>query len=331
MSLSITIRYLTVALLVFGSSASSAQTCDEVEPSDIGEYDFALPDYIGDLEYYDEQLHDDPRLGYAITYLDEGTRLDIFFYDYGIFDIPDGIDSKVLREHYEEVKAQLKESGAYSRVTLQSERQVSLGSSEIPALEAHYLLQAGQSKLLSFIFLTARYGEFIKIRLSLPVEKRSEAAKVVDAVFSALGKALCATESSERADNATVLAAIDRMLGAKSVEDALDEVEAVLAYAAYEEAPIEIVIDENFFQFTDNMSDDSFFMAFYFAGAIKFDLENPSASRDPVADTLSAIRATVTGLRIYQSVDPSFEHPFIEDLARLDKAGGLEEFVRSKH
>ena len=286
---------------------------------------------LPNLQYYDDQIHDDPRLGYTITYVDEGSRLDIFFYDYGIVDIPDGIDSKVLREHYEEVKAQLKKSGAYSRVTLQSERQVSLGSSEIPALEAHYLLQAGQSKIVSFIYLTAKYGEFIKVGLRLPVEKQGETAKVVDEIFSTLGESLCASESSERADNASILAAIDRLLSARSVEHALNEVEAVIAYAAYEKAPIEIVIDENFFQFTDNMSDDSFFMAFYFAGAIKFDLENPSASRDAIADVTSAIRATVTALRIYQSDDPAYERPFIEDLARLDKAGGLEEYVRSRH
>ena len=330
MSASKIIKYITVALLFSGWSASSAQTCDGTDSNVSDPYAFEMPDFIGDLEFYDEQIYDDPRLGYVVTYAGDGSRLDIFFYDNGIMDIPDGIDSDVLRKHYEEVKSQLKESDAYSKITLQSERQVTLGPNEIPALEAHYLLTAGQRKLLSFIFLTAKYGEFIKVRLSLPLENRAQASKIIDAVFSTLGKDLCSAMMPAQADSATVLAAIDRMFGARTVTDAMDEIETVMAYAASESVPVQIVINEDFFRFTDDIMNDAFFMAFYLAGAIKYDLRNPSASRDPDADALSAIRATITALRIYQSNDPCYEHPFIEKLAKLDKAGELQAFVRSR-
>lgn len=331
MSASKIVKYVTAALLLSGWSASAAQYCEELNLYAAATLALELPDYIGDLEFNDDQLHEDPRLGYAVTYIDDGVRLDIYFYDYGFDDIPDGINSRVLREHYEEVKAGLKESGAYSRITLQSEREVSLGAKGIPALEAHYLLQDGQRRLLSFIYLTAKYGEFVKVRLSLPVERQSETTKLIDAVFSELAKVLCGGADSVPANGTTILAAIKRMLGAKTVVVAMDEIETVMTYVASDPAPVQVVLNEQFFQFTDDILNDSFFMAFYLAGAIKFDLENPSASRDPGADVLPAIRATITALRIYQSGDPYYEHPFIEKLAKLDKAGELEAFVRSRH
>ncbi len=71
-------------------------------------------------------------------------------------------------------------------------------------------------------------------------------------------------------------------------------------------------------------------MTFYMAGAIKYDLEHPAEIEDQKAETQSAIRAMITGLRIYRTKDPSFKHPFIDELARIDATGLIEDFVNSR-
>lgn len=319
-----------MALLLLGWSTTHAQTCNELQPAAWGTFAIDLPYQIADFEMYDQQFGDDPRLGVWTAYRHDDVLLNVFIYDYGIVGIPDGVESDVLRDHYDEIKAQVSDAEAYGRVTLQSERRRTIGSGAIPVLEALYLLQQGNDRLISYVFLTAKYGEFIHATLTLPVAKQSEANRIVDSALASLGAVFCApVRDSDNAD-AEVLAAIDRMLGAHTVAEADQEFLLITSYAASGNAPVNIVISDEYLELTNDFIIDSYFIAFFLAGAIRFDLKHPELADHASADIPSALRAMISGLELYKTEDPGFSHPFVDKLARLDQQGALEEFVRSK-
>jgi len=131
--------------------------------------------------------------------------------------------------------------------------------------------------------------------------------------------------------DATILATIDRMLGASTVDEAKDEMRSILQLATTGSESVTIVIRPDLIpnKSDDDSEIDVYFMLFYMAGAIKFDLEHPTEAHDPTADLPSAIRAMIKGLQLLKTERSDVDQPLLEDLAKIDEAGGLDSLVKS--
>ena len=187
-------RLLIVCWLFFGlfaTTALSAEACEEPKPDVSSDYPYKFPESILNLELIEQGFEDDPRMGFFATYRADEIYLDIFVYNYGIENIPDGISSDVLIKHYAETKKIIRQFGADHAASLIGETQTSFGPGQIPVLEAIHVLKFDDEPMLSFTFLTARYGDFIKVRLSLPRQQLSQSDEIVAAMKESLGDVFC--------------------------------------------------------------------------------------------------------------------------------------------
>lgn len=127
----------------------------------------------------------------------------------------------------------------------------------------------------------------------------------------------------------TVLAAIDRMLGASTVSEAESQMRIVLDFAMAENVPVAIMVNPDLIPVDsgDESEIDVYYLVFYYAGAIKFDLGHPAEAYDPMPDMLAGVRAMITGMQIVKKERPDYEQPLLEDLAKIDESGGLENHV----
>ncbi len=337
-----TLRIATTALFVLGWSAALADTCQALKPDHYGVYHFEFPRDLAGIRQERTWTDDDPRIGANARYRGQGITLDIAIADYGVADLPDGIDSPALQKKFEELKASLKDSGEYDRVLLQSERRRSIGAGAIPIVEAVHTLEAGGTKTMSFIYLAARYREFINISLTLAASRWGDANQITDGILASVMGVFCQNTATvtqnggsgtnlsvSASDRTRILAAIDRMLRVQSVAEAGREFQAVTTFAADAAGAVQIIVNETFFEMSGNDFADRFLMTFYVAGAVKHDLENPEAALDSRADITSSIRAMITGYNLYTIENAYFHHPFVEGFTMIDASGGLEDYVNS--
>jgi hypothetical protein len=92
---------------------------------------------------------------------------------------------------------------------------------------------------------------------------------------------------------------------------------------------VEIVIGRPFFDFSDQRQLDSSLLAYYLAGAVKFDLDHPDQLGDRRADVPAAIRAGLVFYRKYREVHPGATHPLFQKFDELERQGKLDEFVKN--
>lgn len=333
------LRIVVISVFVLGWSAVSAQSCQPLEPVSYGEFDFQFPEELSGIRWAGSWNHRDsgPNVVGA-RYLGQGIALEFNISDYGVPNISDGIESQAYQAKFEEIKSELK-SGTYDRVLLQSERQRSIGPGAIPVIEAMHTLEAGGSKTMSFIYLGAKYGKFIKLDLNLAMSRSADVNKITDAILASAVGILCKNSvphngpesnlSVSADDKKKALAAIDRMLRARSVNDAMFEVQDVTNFAESASGAVMVHVTESFFEPSGDQYVDAFLMAYFLAGAVKFDLENPDLALHRSADIPSAIRAMVYGYNLYTIENAYFNHAFVEGFAQIDASGGLEDYVNS--
>jgi len=330
---------IAIFLVVFLSwSTASADTCRPLEPDYYGVYEFSFPNDLSGIRLVKNWTDDDPQIGTNALYQGQGVTINIAIADYGVSGIPDGADSTLVQRRLEEIKAELK-SGPYDRVLLQSERQRSIGQGAIPVIEAMHTLEAGGTRTMSFNYLGAKYGKFVKLDLTLSASRSGDANKITDAVLASAMGILCQNTVSQNGsgsnlsvsadDKKKALAAIDRMLRAPSVNDAMREVQDVTNFAMSATGAVMVHVTESFFEPSGEQYVDAFLMAYFLAGAVKFDLENPDLALHRSADIPSAIRAMVYGYNLYTIENAYFNHAFVEGFAQIDASGGLEDYVNS--
>lgn len=131
-----------------------------------------LPKVIAGLPFAGAKKFEDPRLGLGITYEKEGASLTLLIYSAGHKEIPQGIDSALLREQFEQSKADIQEGvrqGIWSKASLEREGVVQLGSHEptISAREAVFELSKGDIVLRSYIYMTAGNNSLFKVRYTV--------------------------------------------------------------------------------------------------------------------------------------------------------------------
>ncbi len=153
----------------------------------------SLPEKLGTLQYDGVHEYEDPLLGISVSYQGRGQILTIYFYNLGLEGIPDGVDSDVVLDHFEQTKRDVLNSGSYSQAALQREGRVRLGdgADALEALEAEFRIIRKDGPLMSsYLALTASQGLFVKLRFSVAEGAELEATANRHAVYAGLQEAL---------------------------------------------------------------------------------------------------------------------------------------------
>ena len=116
-----------------------------------------LPQNIGPLRYAGENRYSDRRIGRSFGYNASGISLNIFVYDYGIRNLPEGPDSVAACEQFESAKQEIERGGNYQNVVLRGEvtRPLRAGAAAPLAREAVYEFERNGLKAISVLWITA--------------------------------------------------------------------------------------------------------------------------------------------------------------------------------
>ncbi len=128
-----------------------------------------FPDKIAGLENVEvtdyEAKH--PGLGIGISYRKPEIKADIYLYKGGLSHIPEGINSSLITQHFEQVVGDIytyEKKGMYHSVKKLSEGEISLGNQ--PALSSSFSYFQADIERVSYIYLTGYDKHFLKIRFT---------------------------------------------------------------------------------------------------------------------------------------------------------------------
>ncbi len=129
----------------------------------------AVPIQIGGLQYKTAKKFDDPVLGVSLSYQGNDSTLNIFIYDGGVGDIPNGIDTVIALKQFEQAKSDVLASKAWTEVHFVSDGTVLLGSrANLKSYLAFFDASVGDKAYYSILYLTAGRNRFYKARLTTP-------------------------------------------------------------------------------------------------------------------------------------------------------------------
>ena len=152
---------------------------------------FKLPQNIGPLRYSGENRFSDRRMGGAFAFNTSGISLNIYVYDYGLRDLPDGPDSIAACEQFESAKREIERGGNYQNVSLRGEFTRAMKAGPSPLVrEAVYEFDRNGIHAVSALWLTVADGYFLKLRLSLRAEVADELEEAREEVLSTIAAAL---------------------------------------------------------------------------------------------------------------------------------------------
>ena len=180
------------AVLVAASPARSAALGDntvKLAPSLM-----RLPQNIGPLRFSGENRFTDRRMGRSFGYNASGISLNIYVYDYGEHDTPDGPDSVTACEQFESARREIERGGNYQNVSLRGEytRAMSNAPGAPRAREAEYEFDRNGIHAVSVLWVTAADGHFVKLRLSLRTEVADELDEARTQILESMARAITA-------------------------------------------------------------------------------------------------------------------------------------------
>ena len=118
----LSVRSLYVALLACVLATSAARAADTADAQiTLAPSRFRVPKTIGPMRYNGEKRYQDARVGRSFGYNAGGNSLNIYVYDNGLTDVPDGPDSVAACMQYESAKREIENSGSYQNVKLRRE------------------------------------------------------------------------------------------------------------------------------------------------------------------------------------------------------------------
>ena len=247
------------------------------------------------------------------------------------------MESFAFQERFEALKHTLVSDAQFDRAALQSERTRTTRASGLPVREAIYLLRNGPSQRMGFIYLAVAHEYFIEVNMLLEEPKFGEAMPMTDAVLEGIDVIFCGTPgglsgnagatAANSAQAGEALKAARGLLNAASSYEAVPFIEPVINFVRNEPAIVSVYMDQAFFQPSGDQRADQFLLAYYLAGAIVHDVENPQARIDRLADVPASLRALIRGYRTYTVENAYFVHPFVEQLIRIEGSSGLESWV----
>jgi hypothetical protein len=174
-----------IALALFLSAANALAQGSYQHP----ETRFVFPAVIGAFERQSAEHYPDARLGVKVGYVARGLgRADIYLYDLGIVGIPDGIDSKAVRDAFASAAADVEEMGRRGYY-LDLRRISKPGATlEISGRTPRFLLAGYEEPVVSLLIVTGARASFLKVRytyLASRADGRSELEKLLIDFFAA--------------------------------------------------------------------------------------------------------------------------------------------------
>jgi hypothetical protein len=125
-----------------------------------------------------------------------------------------------------------------------------------------------------------------------------------------------------------VLQGIQTMLTKPLTSEAIDaQAEVVQFSQTSDKTPV--LITPDFYKSLESQY-GPILLAYYIAGAVKYDLENPTKIGDEYASVPSAIEAMLIVYRELKKKQPDIRDSFYEQLEQLQAAGQLESYVQRK-
>jgi hypothetical protein len=182
----------------------------------------SFPDTIGPLARGAVHDYDSPEAGRSIRYGGPGeVKADIYLYDNGLTNLHEGIDSKVVAEHFKDVEgavARAEKTGAYRGVKLIAEGTNQIGSARrhLPALEARFEYATAadtgsEARCVSHLLLTVFRGEFLKIRFTYLKEAEAAGQATYQAFLTDMGDTVLFPQRSSDSDRSYVFKALGYM------------------------------------------------------------------------------------------------------------------------
>ena len=166
----------------------------------------AFPRQLGGLSFQVREQFEPKSMGYSLRYAGgSDLRADVYIYDLQMPSIPDGIVSPLIEEQLSEVEKVLKileQRGVYKGVRLVT-RGVAPGTGVIPfAWSKHEYVQIGKAPRdisgpqVSQTLITGYHKAFVKVRLTYPTDKRSDADKPAADFITALSGLMASSEKT---------------------------------------------------------------------------------------------------------------------------------------
>lgn len=104
----------------------------------------------------------------------------------------------------------------------------------------------------------------------------------------------------------------------------MDDMKLVAGYAQ-DSSDVTIAINPRLAATTTK--EDVLYLAYYLAGATRYDLQNPKRATDPYADQAAAVRAELLAYRYTKARGAKMQRPLLDDLQAKNAAGTLEKYV----
>jgi hypothetical protein len=208
------VRVGLIAMMCWLSAQASAQPASQpatpaTQPADPplrhAPSGLAFPARAGDWRRHESTEYPDPALGMSVRYrLGKWMRADVYIYNGGHREVPEGIDSDLIKDHLEQIIGDvfaIKEQGGYDDVKELKRETLRLGEGEgAPRVRRVTLeLVTDGQKLLSEAYLTGFRNHFLKIRVTYPTELREAAEKAMPELLAELGRAMKAAGAADPA------------------------------------------------------------------------------------------------------------------------------------
>jgi len=173
-------------VLLAAARLAAAEDMIKLEPSPL-----ELPVKIGPLVTTGTpHQYDQPGLGVSYQYGAEGLSLTVYVYDADRKDLGDGADTVPSCQEFEMAKRGIEQS--YQKVALKSQRLVRVGdAADAPLVrEAVYEFEREGHATISYVWVTAVAGNFLKLRFSADPRLRDELPDARRALLTDVAKAI---------------------------------------------------------------------------------------------------------------------------------------------
>lgn len=130
-----------------------------------------------------------PGLGSTLLYNAPGVKVSVFVYDHSVRNIPKGIDSKIIHSELAQAMGNVQQAYPDAQILVREERLLVAG---IPILQSAFqyteMRPGSRDTVFSHLYLTARKGNFVKVRATYSATDRPELGRRIQIQFI---EALC--------------------------------------------------------------------------------------------------------------------------------------------
>ncbi len=293
--------------------------------------DVSFPKEIAGMSFRNLEEYDDPKAGYSLRYSVREIKADIYVYDHGIPNIPNGYSSKIVKSEAASISRILKtmeERGYYKNLR-------HLGKGIVPKqgqirfvwnkFEFFQVSQDGvpeTKKRTSIAFVTGFAGKFIKIRLTYMKNDAKTGKKVSGQFIKKLVQIL--TKANNTLENNKVLVAI-KTFKKNPLDDEGDIAMKNIVDFAESSEDITVTIDAKYCPWINEgeNKNDHILLAAFIAGNIESQLEKSEQNNCTYDGILQEI-STYKYLRKKKAIE---QIKSLENWIKLQQSGSLKKYI----